>query len=262
MGDWELADLLEKHEETSNAELARRLGGEVWERPDALVISSRPDLGSGLNFACRVRSDPGQIDRLVDEVVGWFAHHGIKPTFRVSPLTRPENLAEILSRRGFVQAEAETQMVLTDEDREHAANPHVSVDRVGPEDLDRFVAIQHIGFGGTGEPSPLMYEMARLSIGSDYVLQYLARLDGEAVGAGSLTDWAGAQGIYGVATLPEARGHGVGTALVRRMIRDARERAPTPICLQIETNGETRGWYERLGFRTVYDRTGWTRLSD
>ena len=53
----ELAERLEKHEETGNAESARSIGGEILDRGDALLMFSRADFGAGLNFACRVRSD-------------------------------------------------------------------------------------------------------------------------------------------------------------------------------------------------------------
>src|SRR5512138_790791 len=109
--DIELADALERHEETANADLARRIGGETWERGDVLAIYSRPDLGTGLNFACRVRSDTASIEALVDEVSAWMRMRGVDPHFRVSPLTQPFTLASILQARGFALTETETQMV-------------------------------------------------------------------------------------------------------------------------------------------------------
>jgi GNAT superfamily N-acetyltransferase len=255
----QISDLLERHEETSNAEVARRIGGETWERGDALVISSRQELGSGLNFACRVRSDDAAVESLIDDVSGWLARRGVAPHFRISPLTQPATLAQLLAARGFVQTEAETQMVLAAADIEPETNPSVTIERADANELTRWATIQHLGFGGQGAPSELMLEMARTISATHGNTLYLARLEGEPVGAGVLTEWAGALGIYGVATLLKARGHGVGTALVRRMKQDARP--DLPLCLQAETGSGTQHWYERLGFRVAYDRTGWTRKS-
>ncbi len=259
IGDWGLADLLERHEETGNAELARRVRGEVWERGDALVIFSHPELGTGLNFACRIRSDDSGLEKLIDEVSEWLTARGVAPHFRVSPLTRPADLARILEWRGFTKTEAETQMVLAGPDTEPPTNPRVTIERVAPHDLATWVAIQHRGFGGSGEPPPLTMEIASASAHAGHNTPYLARLDGEAVGAGALMEWAGALGIYGVSTEERARGHGVGTALVRQMMRDAAMRGNMPLCLQVQTGEKTQQWYERLGFRVVYDRTGWTK---
>lgn len=254
-----LADLLERHEETGNAELARQIGGEVWKRTDMLAIFSRPELGSGLNFACRFRSDEAAIGNLLEEVTGWFIRRGVAPHVRVSPLSRPATLERTLAARGFVQTEAETQMVHDGEDREPPTNPRVTLEMVKPQDLAYWVAIQHRGFGGSSETSELSMDVARASAKSGRNRLYLARLDGAAVGAGIVMDWAGVLGIYGVATAEDARGQGVGTAMVRQMIRDARAVGNAPLCLQAETASRTRDWYKRLGFRVVYERTGWTR---
>ena len=252
-----LADQLEYHEESSNGQAAKNIGGELVERGDVMLVYSRPEFGGGFNFACRVRTDEAHIESLIDQVCDWFAARKIdSPLFRVSPLTRPANLAQILERRGFVCAEHETQMVLESDDTEPATNPRVLIEWVQPRELESWVGIQHRGFGETGEPSATMIDMALKSFESGMNTPYLARIDGEPVGAGSLIHWAGAFGIYGVAVADQARKQGVATAMVRQMIRDVRA-CGQPICLQAQTNGAEQRWYERIGFRVVYDRTGW-----
>ena len=255
----ELADLLEKHEETGNAESARAIGGEILDRGDALLIFSRADFGAGLNFACRVRSDAAHIEQLVDDVCGWFTQRGVAPHLRVSPLTRPANLAQLLEKRGFVTTETETQMVLAGEDTERSDNSagRITINQIKDHEIDRWVEIQHRGFG-MGAPSKDAMDLAHVTVDFGGIRPHIARLDGDPVGAGKIIAWQGVFGIYGVAVLPEARGRGVGTALVRQMICDARARGAGPICLQAETGARTQHWYERLGFRVVYNRTGWT----
>ena len=255
----ELAERLEKHEETGNAESARSIGGEVLDRGDALLVFSRPNFGAGLNFACRVRSDAAHVEALVDEVCGWFTQRGVAPHVRVSPLTRPAEIVRVLERRGFVSSEAETQMVLAGEDTEPPAGSdgRITISQIEKREVDRWAEIQHRGFG-MGAPSRDAMELAYATVDFGGIRPHLAWLDGEPVGAGKIIAWQGVFGIYGVAVLPEARGRGVGTALVRQMIRDAQARGNAPICLQAETDADTQRWYERLGFRVVYDRTGWT----
>ncbi len=257
MTEHELAEQLERHEELGNAASARLVGGEIWERPEAVAISSHPVFGIGLNFACRVRSTEQGLDELLDELIEWFSWRNCKPHVRVNPLSQPGDIAQRLKRRGFTQTEAETQMILREEDTERASNPRVTIEKVGMDDLVPWLGIQNLGFGSDGPTSPMSIELNRASIGAG-ACPYWARLDGEPVGAAMLTSHENAWGIYGVATLPQARGQGVGTVLMRRMIADARERAPGPICLQAETGGYAQRWYERLGFRVVYDRTGWS----
>ena len=254
-----LADRLEYHEESSNGQSAKDIGGTFIELGDVMLITSHPEFGTGLNFACRIRSDDTLIANLIDDVSEWFKQRDVAPHFRVSPLTRPSNVAKHLEQRGFVRTEAETQMVLEGDDNERSTNRQVRIETVAANDLANWVGIQHRGFGGTGQPSTAIIEMAHRSFESRRSTSYLARLYGEPVGAASLVDWAGVFGIYGVAVEEKVRGQGVGTALVRRMIRDARANSDAPICLQVETGSPTQAWYERLGFRVVYDRTGWSR---
>jgi predicted GNAT family acetyltransferase len=256
-----LADQLEYHEESSNAQVAKYIGGEFIERGDVMLICSKPELGAGLNFACRIRTDEARIEQLIDEVCAWFAERNVPaPVLRVSSLTRPANVAQILERRGFGCIECETQMVLEEADIEPPTNPRVQIEWVQPHELESWVGVQHRAFGGAGNPTPTMIEMARQAAASGMTRQYLARLAErqEIVAAGTLVHWANASGIYGVATAEHARGQGVATALVRRMIHDVRATGE-PICLQAQTGGAEQNWYARLGFRVVYDRTGWTK---
>ena len=54
----------------------------------------------------------------------------------------------------------------------------------------------------------------------------------------------------GVAVLPEHRGKGVGTALLRRLLAEAAERFKA-VSLSVSPNNPAVRLYERLGFRTV-----------
>ena len=107
-----LADRLEYHEESSNGQAAKNVGGALLELGDVMLIYSQPEFDTGLNFACRIRSNATLLESLIDDVSAWFTQRNVAPHFRVSPLTKPSNVASILERRGFVCTEQETQMVL------------------------------------------------------------------------------------------------------------------------------------------------------
>lgn len=86
-----LADLLEYHEEASNAQVAKFIGGKFIEHGDVMLIYSKPELGASLNFACRIRSDEARIEQLIDDVCVWFDARNVPaPVLRVSSLTRPD----------------------------------------------------------------------------------------------------------------------------------------------------------------------------
>ena len=86
--------------------------------------------------------------------------------------------------------------------------------------------------------------------GPDSPLQsYFAYLDGAPVATSSVLYAEGVAGIYDVATLPAARGRGVGAAVTLAPLREARARGYRVGVLQSSMMGLRV--YERLGFQTV-----------
>jgi ribosomal protein S18 acetylase RimI-like enzyme len=85
-------------------------------------------------------------------------------------------------------------------------------------------------------------------LGLDFPVQnYLGYLDGIPVCTSTVFYGAGVAGIYDVATLPEARGRGLGTALTLAPLLDARQAGYRIGILQSSEMGF--GVYKRMGFR-------------
>ncbi len=99
---------------------------------------------------------------------------------------------------------------------------------------------------GSKEPFASIYQ----ALGCDLPLRhYLAFLHGAPVAAGSLYLAEGVAGIWNVATVKEARGRGLGSAIVWQSLHDARQ-----LGYQIAALGSTKmGYpvYRRLGFRDI-----------
>lgn len=81
---------------------------------------------------------------------------------------------------------------------------------------------------------------------------WVVLLDGSEVGRVVLHHASDAMTLVDIALLPEARGKGVGTVLLTRMMADA-DAAGLPLRLHVEGNSAARRLYERLGFDALAD---------
>ena len=78
---------------------------------------------------------------------------------------------------------------------------------------------------------------------------YLARQDGVAIATALGFVVEGVVGIYNVATRPEHRGRGAGSAVTAAAVADAARHGAVAAILESSTMG--RSLYERLGFRAI-----------
>ena len=85
-----------------------------------------------------------------------------------------------------------------------------------------------------------------LGIGNKTLRHYIAYLNGEPVGTSTLLLAGGVAGIYNVATLPDARRRGIGTALTVTPLLESRSKEIQVGVLQSSTMGKPV--YEKIGF--------------
>ena len=76
---------------------------------------------------------------------------------------------------------------------------------------------------------------------------------GEPIGRLYVARWEDEIRIMDIALLPEHRGHGIGTALLRALLDEAAE-AGKRLSIHVELNNPARRLYERLGFAPVEER--------
>jgi GNAT superfamily N-acetyltransferase len=81
----------------------------------------------------------------------------------------------------------------------------------------------------------------------------LILLDDQPIGRLYLDQWDDQIRIVDIALLPEQRGQGIGTALLRAILDQGRQLA-LPVTIHVERFNPALRLYDRLGFRTIEDK--------
>ena len=126
--------------------------------------------------------------------------------------------------------------------------PSPYIDRMRPEDLDQVVTIERASFSMPWSRGAFLYEMEQNQVARCWVMREGARV------TGYLCLWEIAEEIHitNVAVHPDARRRGIGRALLRRVIEDARRRRLRLAVLEVRpSNDEALALYESFGFRVV-----------
>jgi GNAT superfamily N-acetyltransferase len=173
----------------------------------------------------RIRLAEPAVGQAVEHVRSLLRSRGLdEVTWWVGERSTPADLARLLEQLGL-QADDPAQMTTLAIDREPDGAPDVEVRRV--ESFDDYLIALEIDWAAFDLPAeqrqerraaaraawPLIVADGRSSV-------YLAYLDGEPVGFGRAVFAPWAALLLGGATLPEARGRGVYTALVHARWRE------------------------------------------
>lgn len=192
----------------------------------------------------------GRADAMIDEQIAHFARLGRPFEWKLYALDQPADLRARLERRGFMSDPIEVFMVfpldrnLAFADRLAGVEIRRIQDDRGVRDL---VAIQERlhdrSFAGWGDELLTTLAQAPASISL-----YGAYANGLAVGGGRAAYPENGQfaGIFGGSVLPEYRGRGIYSALLRRRAQEARERG---YCyLMVDAAPMSRPILEKKGF--------------
>jgi GNAT superfamily N-acetyltransferase len=232
----------------------RAPGAELYEGEDLLrvVTGTSEPLFNGV---FRASLPPGAVDGAIAGTLARVASRRVPMFWWVGPSTRPADLGTRLERQGFANAGNSPAMAvdLRALSEEPSRIPGLSVAPVG--DLDELRRWARVAAIGTGFPERFYEELVALEVGvgleprGRLYTRYIAYQDGEAVGTSALLLHADVAGIFAVATIPRARGRGIGTALTLVPLLEARWRGYRVGTLQATPMGLPV--YRRLGFLEV-----------
>lgn len=194
-------------------------------------------------------------DVLIGEWAAELRHRRLPGSWHLSPFMRPLDLAERLGAHGFNDAGEEPAMAadLASAPPQLAQVEGLSVGRVLDEAaLDAYRDVLGRGFGeGPHEADWAADVYRRIGLGAGAPWRhYIGRLHGQSVSTASLFLTGGVAGIYFVSTLPGVRRRGIGAAITRHTMLEARNLGCTIAVLGSSPMGYSV--YRRLGFEDVF----------
>lgn len=190
-------------------------------------------------------------DAFIDETIQYFRDKKVGVfTLWMEPHLKPSDWEPVLSKYGFGLSNDTPGMAV---DLQALNKPATNVDGLEirvVEDEDSLRTWTNIFVRGYGLPpawEERVFELW-LKFGLDLPIRnYLGYWNGKPVSTSTLFLGGGVAGIYCVATLPEARGKGIGAALTLQPLLDAQDMGYLIGALQSSEMGFNV--YKKLGFR-------------
>jgi GNAT superfamily N-acetyltransferase len=202
------------------------------------------------NAIVRARFRPEQIDLAIDEVLAHFRQRAVPVVGHVGPSSAPAMLGEALLRHGLTFEEEEPGMALDIAHMNSAiATPSELTIEPVRDESDLRIWIDTWLF-----PVPAAERAAQFEARRTYWLAperpvhcFIGRWNGTPVATSMLYLGQGVAAVHHVATRPEFRRRGIGSALTLRVLHEARTRGYHVGVLTASPEG--LGSYRRIGFR-------------
>jgi ribosomal protein S18 acetylase RimI-like enzyme len=194
---------------------------------------------------------PNDNDSFIDETIEYFRLKGTNTfTWWMEPHVKSSDWRSVLSRHGFGFSEDTPGMAVDLHELSHGTQPADGLEIRSVDDEESLRTWAKVFVKGYGLP-PAWESLTVdvwLQLGLNFPIRnYLGYLNGGPVATSTVFYGGGAAGIYCVATLPEARGKGIGAAITLKPLLDAREMGYRIGVLQSSEMGFNI--YQRLGFR-------------
>jgi GNAT superfamily N-acetyltransferase len=204
------------------------------------------------NSVLGARLSEANVDATVVGILAPYVDLGLGMTWWTGPSSRPTDLPKVLERNGLAPAASLPCMSLDLRGwrDEPVAIPGFRIERVWNRSLARdWSRAVRVSFGFPKDAIRTYTEaMIQFGFGPDAPFEHwVGYLDGTPVASASLFRCAGVAGIYNVATVPHARGRGIGTAIGREPLREARSEGTRLAVLQAPA--EAFPIYVRQGFQ-------------
>jgi ribosomal protein S18 acetylase RimI-like enzyme len=243
---------------TANAALIEALpGGQVARigRPGALMCGITPFPVAVFNRVMRVRLSDDEVDEAIESVMGAHSAARVAGSWWLDPESTPAGIDRALERYGYSMRERVPAMAIElDRLREIELPPGAELVFVrGREQMRESQLVVGAGFDMPPAFAEHLAEtIAPMGDAPDSPVRVVvAKLDGVPVSSAMAVTIGALAGVYNVATLPEARGRGLGRATTLAVLHDAHARGASMGVLESSEMGFSV--YKRIGFRHVGD---------
>ena len=205
-----------------------------------------------LNYVLLAKFKNDEIDTGIEATLQEFRKRRVPMMWSVGPSTKPNDMGTYLIAHGLIPERTEMGMAidLVDIQENLSIPPGLIVEPVRDENtLREWLHIVAVSFTYPDSVVDILSDLySHLSFNRHQCWQlFIGVLNGQPVGASRLFIGAGVAGIYHVATIPEERGRGIGTAMTVAPLREARNMGYRLGVLRAAENA--RGVYSRIGFK-------------
>jgi GNAT superfamily N-acetyltransferase len=192
-----------------------------------------------------------ELDRRIGEVVTYLRSRGVPFGWSVLPDDYPPDLQARLVASGFAPAGEQPGMAIALDQLGPAPQSPEGIAVAEVTDMEGIGVHMHLVASGSGLPPDFerafLTLLQRLPFGPGKPIRYfLASEQGEPVGTSLVVLSGRVAGIFSVATVPQARGRGVGTLVTDLALRAAREEGHRIAILESSQMGYNV--YRRIGF--------------
>lgn len=217
--------------------------------------------GSPLTQVCWLGFEQPLTTDQLDEVERFFSGRATNWEYVIHPMCDPSVLSVVVSR-GHGHAQYENVMAIELANWSLGSTSHdpigISVVEVAGSARIDWASLSMRAFFGGDIPENCT-NLANIIAASSATRAYLATIDGQPAGCASMS--VGDRAVYlgGAATLPEYRGKGVQSALLRKRIADAQANGASVAFCECLVGSQSQRNQERAGFRVLHTKIVLTR---
>jgi GNAT superfamily N-acetyltransferase len=215
--------------------------------------------GRYVNRAVGISLDELDDDQL-DELEAFYDEAGVPASLEVASWA-PVPLVQRLAMRGYTVSWFRNVYAFALDDHPAVAHPALVIDVVTDDLVEEWLAVIRAGNGMTSpEAAVISDEYARAAHSVAGATDFLAHLDSDPAGCGSLVCESGIGWLGGATTAPAYRRRGVQGALVRRRMAAAYEAGCDVAVVTAVPAGDSARNLARLGFTLAYCQAVLTKV--